>query len=318
MAQFKSIRARSYHNDFIRHLPIHAEKGIRYSDPTIEELNLAIWERKIRGFFEPTIKGSLNIVWEFYSHADIANLHRVYVRGTYVDCSASAINFVFGCRSVPNCFFQKYRTTTASLGNLIYRYLDGSYPAENDQRVLASFSTMHSTPAVRLLHWIIDSRFIPSPPNGRMSMDQAVLAYCILQCYPVDFRKIIHKRLRLCHGRERLTKLYFPRTICYLAARANIPWLEGDEPIPNACILELREVVPLHGTRIIPPSPQEVPIPVRLVASVETQPSKKPWTDTDDDSASTSSTQSGMEPHQSMLREVIALRNLVKELLDTV
>ena len=74
MAQFKSIQAKSYHDDFIRHLPVHAEKGINFSDPAIDELNLAIRERHICGFFEPTIKGSLNKVWKFYSHADIAHL----------------------------------------------------------------------------------------------------------------------------------------------------------------------------------------------------------------------------------------------------
>ena len=154
------------------------------------------WILKKRGWFE-IAKAPRNaapgIVGEFYVNARYMSPSIGYVRGCEIDISPKSINSYFKVPEVENCHFEEvkranYRTLNLSEINKCLGVKEEDWFGGNERRLSMQKLNTNS----RAFHLFICARVIPTTHKSVVTLDQAIMNWCIQTGKPVNWGRIVH------------------------------------------------------------------------------------------------------------------------------
>ncbi|KAL3833831.1 hypothetical protein ACJIZ3_008567 [Penstemon smallii] len=194
----------------------------------------------------PTVEGFRGMVQEFYVNFKHRNIETqsVKVRGIDVSISEDLINEYYGLDVYKDGDQDEYTTLCQSHIDKeeVIKVICEKQPEWMDrEKTLIRVGSLKKESCNPWFKFVI-SRFLPKIQISTVTMDRALLVYCIVTGKKINVGKVIYGSMEKA-SKSNAVSLYFPSLITYFCKRAGVPREENESVIYLKMMINLTEVL---------------------------------------------------------------------------
>ncbi|KAJ4708842.1 DEAD-box ATP-dependent RNA helicase 56-like isoform X2 [Melia azedarach] len=244
--RFISNEAEEHFEEHLKNKKLLLEKGFHMQDsPSLglpSYVSEVIVQRGWHKFVQNPDPPLVAVVKEFYANWLNPEEEVVTMRGTEVDCSIGAINYIYGLVDIADEYSEFTETVTEEHINEALQLTT----KEGTQWIISTTekrTVMQTTltPAARVWYHFIKFRLRPTTQDDTISYSRILLIYALLIGLSINIGSIILAEMRKCISKA-TGQLYFPSTITMLCAQARVIFGAG----PTKEVLSNKASISIH------------------------------------------------------------------------